>query len=97
MGELHALLGDVLKLLVAVWAGTCRDALVVDAQPVVELLEDAGDGPGTDLDAEASKFCGDVLGGTVGPADTGDGIAGDIVLQCRFDGGGHLGLFFSRG
>ena len=97
LGELHALLGDVLKLLVAVWAGSCRDALVVDAQPVVKVLEDAGDGPGTDLDVEGSEFCCDLLGGTAGPADTGDGVAGDIVLQCRFDGSDHLGSFFSRG
>ena len=86
LGELGVLLGDVLKLLVAVWAGACRDALVVDAQPVVEILEDAGDGPGTDLDVEGGEFCCDLLGGAAGPADTGDWIAGNIVLQGRFDG-----------
>ena len=37
LGELHALLGEVLELLVAVWTGACRDALVVDAQPVVKV------------------------------------------------------------
>ena len=94
LGELGVLLGDILKLLVAVWAGTCRDALVVDAQPVVEILEDAGDGPGTDLDVEGGEFCCDLLGGTARPADTGDGIAGNIVLQGRFDGSDHLGSFF---
>ena len=87
---------DVLELLVAVCAGACRDALVVDAQPVVEVLEDAGDGPGTDLDVEGGEFCSDLLGGAADPTDTGDGVAGDIVLQCRFDGSDHLGRFFSR-
>ena len=96
LGEFGALLGDVAEL-VAVWVGTCRDALVVDAQPVVEILEDAGDRPGTDLDVKGGEFCCDLLGGAAGPADTGDGIAGDVVLQGRFDGGDHLGSFFSRG
>ena len=54
---------------------------MVDAQPIVEVLEDTGHGPGTDLNIESGEFCGDLLGGTVGPADTGDGIAGDIVLE----------------
>ena len=31
LGKLHALRGDVAELLVTVWAGACRDALVVDA------------------------------------------------------------------
>ena len=44
----------------------CRDALVVDAQPIVKVLEDAGDGPGTDLDVEGGEFCCDLLGGTAG-------------------------------
>ena len=39
----------------------------------------------------------DLTGGAVGAADTGDGIAGDIVLQCRCDRRAHLGRFFSRG
>ena len=42
----------------------------------------AGHGPGTHLDAEDGGFFCDMVGGTVGPADTGDGVAGDFVLQC---------------
>ena len=72
----------------------CRDALVVDAQPIVEVLENAGHGPGTDLDVEGGEFGCDLLGGTAGPTDAGDGVAGDIVLQGRFDGSDHLGRFF---
>ena len=68
LGEFGALLGDVAELLVTVWAGSCRDALVVDAQPVVEVLEDAGHGPGTDLDVEGGEFCCDLLGGAARPS-----------------------------
>ena len=50
-GEPPTLLCDVPELFVAIRAGACRDALVVDAQPIVEVLEEAGHGPGTDLDA----------------------------------------------
>ena len=71
--------------------------LWVDAQPKVEVLEDAGHGPGTDLNVERGEFLCDFLGGTVGPADTGDGVASDIVLELRFDGGDHLGRFFFQG
>ena len=37
--------------------GAGRDALVIDTQPVAEVLEDAGDGPGTHLDVEGGQFC----------------------------------------
>ena len=84
----------MLELFVAVGTGASRDALVIDAQPVAEVLEDAGHGPGTDLDAESGQFSSDLLSGAARPADTGNGIAGDIVLECRFDGGDHLGAFF---
>ena len=67
---------------------------MVDAQPIVEVLEDTGHGPGTDLNIESGEFCGDLLGGTVGPADAGDGIASDIVLELRFDRSDHVGRFF---
>ena len=53
-GEPQALGGDVLELFVAVGTGASRDALVIDAQPVAEVLEDAGHGPGPDLDAASS-------------------------------------------
>ena len=94
VGELRALLGDVGELLVTLRGGACRDPPVVDAQPVVEALEDTGHGAGTDLDAERGEFGGDLTGGAARPANAGDGIAGDIVLQRRFDGGDHLGRFF---
>ena len=64
-----------------VGTGASRDALVIDAQPVAEVLEDAGHGPGTDLDAESGQFSSDLLSGAARPADTGNGIAGDIVLE----------------
>ena len=50
--EPHALLGDVFELLVTVRAPTSRDPLVVDAERVVEILEDPGHGPGTYVDVE---------------------------------------------
>ena len=87
----------MLELFVAVGTGAGRDALVIDTQPVAEVLEDAGDGPGTHLDVEGGQFLCDLLGGAARPADTGDGLASDIVLECRFDGGDHLGRFFSTG
>ena len=58
-----------------------------NVRPDTEVLEDAGDGPGTHLDVEGGQFLCDLLGGAARPADTGDRIAGDIVLQCRIDGG----------
>ena len=96
-GEPQALRRDMLELFVAIRTGAGRDALVIDPQPVAEVLEDAGDGPGTHLDVEGGQLLCDLLGGPARPAATGDGIAGDIVLECRFDGGDHLGRFFSTG
>ena len=84
LGELGVLLGDVLKLLVGVWAEACRDALVVDAQPVVEILEDAGDGRGTGLDVEGGEFCCDLLGGAAGPADLSTEIQTPKLTRIRW-------------
>ena len=44
--------------------------------------------------SRAASSCSDLPGGAARPADSGDGVAGDIVLECRFDGGDHLGRFF---
>ena len=68
-GEPQALRGDVLELFVAVGTGAGRDALVIDTQPVAEVLEDAGDGPGTHLDVEGGQFLCDLLGGAARPAE----------------------------
>ena len=95
LGEPGALFGDMDELLVTVRAGPGRYPLLVEAQPIAETEEDASHGSGTNLDAAGGELVGDLLGGTVGPANTGDGIAGDIVLQYRFDRGDHLGRFFS--
>ena len=44
--------------------------------------------------SRAASSCAIFSVGAARPADTGDGLASDIVLECRFDGGDHLGRFF---
>ena len=66
------------------------------ASDILTPRSDAGDGPGTYLDAEGGQFGSDLLGGAARPADTGDGIAGDIVLERSLDRGDHLGRFCRR-
>ena len=57
------------ELLVTVRAGSGRYPLVVEAQPIAETVEDASHGSETDLDAADGEFVGDLVGGTVRPAD----------------------------
>ena len=64
-GEGLALGGDVGELGVAAGVFLAGELLVVDPQPVVEILEELGDGVGADVDADSwparwrsSRWCG---------------------------------------
>ena len=81
---------DVLKLFVAVRTGGGRDELKIEAQPVVEVLEDAGDGPGAALDAADGQFCGDLRGGARVRRMP---VTGSPAM-CSVNGGDRLRLFF---
>ena len=54
-------------------------------------------GIGGNVDVELPQKLGDSGRCFVGPADTGDGIAGGVVFQQDFDGLDYVGRFFSTG
>lgn len=58
-------------------------------------MEQAGDGVGRDGDAELDQLLGDGGRGAARPAQSGDGIAGRIVLQQTVQDGDYVRRFFS--
>ena len=69
--------------------------LVIDAQGIAHLMEETGDGVGTDDDTEVSQRHGNLVGSSPGPLQPGDGIAGGVVFQQELDQGDDVGGFFS--
>ncbi len=73
--------GQVFELEIAIRAGVSGDLLVIHAQRIAHLVEQASDGIGTDSDAELAKFLGYSDGSAASPAQTRHGIAGGVVFQ----------------
>lgn len=59
---------------------------MIDAQRVVHVVQQTRHRVGRDGEAELAEHLCDLLGGTVSPLQTSNGIAGGIVLQQQFDG-----------
>ena len=79
--EAAAKFGEIFELEIAVRTGVRGDLLVIDAQRIAHLPEQACDGIGADTDAELMQFRGDSGRGAARPTQTGHGIAGGVVLQ----------------
>jgi len=57
-------------------------------------MEEAGDGVGTDRDAEVGDRQGNLGRRSTGPLQTGDGIAGGVVIEQEFDQRDDVSGFF---
>ena len=60
-------------------------------------MEQAGDGVGTDCDAEVAERQGKLGGCSTGPLQAGNGIAGSVVVEQESDQRDDVGGFFSIG
>jgi hypothetical protein len=59
--------------------------LVIDTQRIAHLMEEAGDGVGTDQNTEVGQCHGDLIGGSPGPLQPSDGITSGVVLEQELD------------
>ncbi len=85
----------MLELLIAVGAGVGGDLLAVDAQRKIHLIEKTSDRVSRNGNVDLLENLGDLLRRRAGPLQSGDGIAGGILLQENLDGIDYLGRFFS--
>ena len=88
---------DMLELSIAEGAGVGGDLLAVDAQREIHLVEKTGDRVGRDGNVDLLEKLRDLARRLAGPLETGDGIAGGVVLQENLDGIDYFGRFFSTG
>jgi hypothetical protein len=79
--EATAQLGQIFELEIAIRTEVGGDLLVIDAQRIAHLMEQAGDGIGADSDAEWAKFLGDSASCSARPAQTRHRIAASVVFQ----------------
>jgi hypothetical protein len=79
--EAAAQLGQIFELEIAIRTGAGGDLLVIDAQRIAHLMEQAGGGIGADSDAELAEFLGDSDRRAARPAQTRHRIAGRVVFQ----------------
>jgi hypothetical protein len=73
--------GELEKLLIAMWAEISGKLLVIYTQGVSHLMQEPGDGIGSDDDTEVCQGHGNLVGSSPGPLQSGDGIAGRIVFE----------------
>ena len=85
------------ELIVAVGAKVGGEFLVIDAQGITHLVEEASDGVGAHTDTEVAQRHGNLLRSAPRPLQTGDGIASGIVFQQELDQCDDVGGFFSIG
>lgn len=87
--------GNMLELLIPVWAGVGGDLLAVDAQREIHLVEKARDSIGRDRNIDLLEKLCDRLRRLAGPLQPGNRISGGVVLQKNLDGIDYFGRFFS--
>ena len=95
--EALTLVFDVVELLVAVRVGCAGLFLVIDAQRIVQALEQPRHRVGTDRDSRALEVRAELFGGSVRPFQAAHGVAGGIVGHRLFQGRQDFGVFFSKG
>lgn len=85
------------ELLVAIRTGVGRELLLIDAERIAHLVEESGDGVGTDRNPEVAEGQGHFGGGAAGPFHAGDRVAAGVVFQQVLDQRDEVGGFFSTG
>jgi hypothetical protein len=80
-----AQVGEIEKLLIAMWAEICGKLLLIYTQGVPHLMEEPGDGIGTDDDTEVCQSHGNLVGSSPRPLQPRDGIAGRVVFEQELD------------
>jgi len=94
--ESVAKVAEVAELMVAIGTMVGGKLLVIDAQRIAQVMEQAGDGVRAHPDPEVSERHGDLGGGSPRPLQAGDGIPGGIVFEQELDQGEEVGGFFPR-
>jgi hypothetical protein len=88
---------EVEELIIAIRTGVGGDSLVIDAQGITHLAEEASDGVGAYEDTEVAQRHGDLVGTAARPLQSSDGIAGGVVFEQKLDQRDDIGGFFSTG
>ena len=86
---------QVEELIIAIGADVGWEFLVIDAQGIAHLMEEAGDGVETDDNTEVAQSHGNLVGSSPGPLQASDGIASRIVFEKELDQCDDVGGFFS--
>jgi hypothetical protein len=76
-----AKISQVEELIIAIGTEVGGELLVIDPQRIAHLMEEAGNGVGTDDDPEVSQRHGNLVGSSPGPLQPSDGIASGVVFQ----------------
>lgn len=92
-----AKIAQIKELIVAVGAKVGGEFLVIDAQGIAHLVEEAGDGVGANRDTEVAQRQGNLLRSAPRPLQPGDRVASGIVFQQELDQCDDVGGFFSTG
>ena len=80
-----AQVAEIEELMVAIGTVVGGKVLVIDAQGIAHLMEEAGNGVGTDYDAEVTQRPGNLVRSSPGPLQTREGITGGVVFQQELD------------
>ena len=83
------------ELIMAIGAEVSGELLVIDAQGIAHLMEETSDGVRTDDNTEVTQRHGNLVGGSPGPLQPGEGIAGGVVFEQELDQRDDVGGFFS--
>ena len=81
----------------AIGAAVGGEFLVIEAQEIAHLMQEASDGVGSDDDTEVTQCQGNLVGSSPGPLQPRDGIAGGVVFEQDLDQRDDVGGFFSMG
>ena len=92
-----AQIAEVEELIVAIRTVVGGAFLVIDPKRIAHLMEEPGDGVGTDDDTEVTQRHGNLVGSAAGPLQPSDGIAGGVVFEQELDQRDDVGGFFSTG
>jgi hypothetical protein len=76
---------QVEELIIAIGADVGGEFLVIDAQGIAHLMEEAGYGVGTNDNTEVAQSHGNLVGSSPGPLQASDGIASRIVFEKELD------------
>lgn len=88
---------DVEELIVTIGTMVGGKFLAIDAEGIAHLMEEPGDGVGTDDDTEVAQCHGNLGRRSPRPLQPGDGITGSVVFEQELDQGNDVGGFFSTG